>query len=53
MISYADRFCFGITADYDSAPDIEALSRGIECGVAQLAALGGRDQKPSGATTPS
>lgn len=53
MISYADHFCFGITADYDSAPDIEALSRGIEYAVAQLAALGGHHQKPSGATTPS
>jgi WS/DGAT/MGAT family acyltransferase len=40
MISYADRFCFGITADYDSAPDIDALARGIEDGVRQLAALG-------------
>ncbi|OBH00389.1 MULTISPECIES: wax ester/triacylglycerol synthase family O-acyltransferase [unclassified Mycobacterium] len=36
MLSYADTFVFGITADYDTAPDIEALAAGIERGVAQL-----------------
>jgi diacylglycerol O-acyltransferase / wax synthase len=36
MLSYADMFIFGITADYDAAPDIEALAAGIENGVAQL-----------------
>lgn len=36
MLSYADSFIFGITADYDTAPDIEALAAGIENGVAQL-----------------
>ena len=35
MLSYADNFIFGITADYDTAPDIEALAAGIEDGVAQ------------------
>ena len=36
MLSYADKFIFGITADYDTAPDIEGLAAGIEAGVAQL-----------------
>ena len=36
MVSYADNFAFGITADYDTAPDIEALARGIEDGVERL-----------------
>jgi WS/DGAT/MGAT family acyltransferase len=36
MLSYADKFVFGITADYDTAPDIEALAAGIENAVAQL-----------------
>lgn len=36
MISYADNFVFGITADYDTAPDIESLAAGIENGVAEL-----------------
>jgi WS/DGAT/MGAT family acyltransferase len=38
MISYADKFIFGITADYDTAPDIDVLATGIEDGVAQLVA---------------
>jgi diacylglycerol O-acyltransferase / wax synthase len=36
MLSYADKFIFGITADYDTAPDIEGLATGIENGVARL-----------------
>ncbi len=40
MVSYADTFVFGITADYDTAPDIDALAAGIENGVAQLVAAG-------------
>ena len=40
MLSYADTFVFGITADYDTAPDIDALAAGIENGVAQLVEAG-------------
>lgn len=36
MVSYADNFVFGITADYETAPDISALAAGIEQGVARL-----------------
>ena len=36
MVSYADSFIFGITADYDTVPDIEVLAAGIEDGVARL-----------------
>jgi diacylglycerol O-acyltransferase len=47
MLSYADKFIFGITADYDTAPDIEALAAGIEDGVARLvAASRARRRKP-------
>ncbi len=38
MLSYADTFVFGITADYDTAPDIDTLATGIEQGMAQLLA---------------
>ncbi|MEE6176232.1 WS/DGAT/MGAT family O-acyltransferase [Mycobacterium sp. 050134] len=38
MVSYADTFVFGIIADYDTAPDIDALAAGIEDGVARLLA---------------
>ena len=50
MVSYADNFVFGITADYDAAPDIEALAAGIEKGVAQLVAARRthrREQRPA------
>jgi diacylglycerol O-acyltransferase len=30
---------FGITGDYDTAPDIDDIARGIERAVANLAAL--------------
>ncbi len=40
MLSYADRFVFGINADYDSAPDVAALAAGIEAEVHRLAELG-------------
>jgi diacylglycerol O-acyltransferase / wax synthase len=45
MLSYADRLSFGITADFDSAPDIDALARGIEDGVRRL----GGPRRPSAA----
>lgn len=45
MLSYADTFTFGITADYDAAPDVEKLARGIEDGVKQLVAAGARRAK--------
>ncbi|MHA7661793.1 wax ester/triacylglycerol synthase family O-acyltransferase [Mycolicibacterium sp. HS_4_1] len=38
MLSYSESFVFGITADYDSAPDVDKLARGIEDGVRVLAA---------------
>ncbi len=40
MLSYADSFTFGITADYDAAPDVDKLAQGIEHGVQQLVAAG-------------
>ncbi|KKC03580.1 WS/DGAT/MGAT family O-acyltransferase [Mycobacterium nebraskense] len=36
MLSYVDELAFGITADYDAAPDVDELARGIELGVARL-----------------
>ena len=48
MLSYADSFIFGITADYDTAPDIEALAAGIEDGVARLVTVGRARRRTSG-----
>jgi hypothetical protein len=39
MVSYADSFVFGITADHDTAPDVDRLAAGIEQGVARLVAI--------------
>jgi diacylglycerol O-acyltransferase len=38
-VSYADKLVFGITGDYDTAPDIDDIACGIERAVARLAAL--------------
>jgi diacylglycerol O-acyltransferase / wax synthase len=39
MVSYADRFIFGIIADQATAPDVDLLATGIEQAVARLAAI--------------
>jgi len=41
IFSYLGTLNFGITGDYDTAPDIDVLSRGIEAGVRELLALAG------------
>ncbi|MDP7701298.1 wax ester/triacylglycerol synthase family O-acyltransferase [Mycobacterium sp. TY815] len=40
MVSYAEHFVFGITGDYDAAPDLDALASGIEDAAARLLELG-------------
>lgn len=51
MLSYADHFVFGITADFDSAPDVDALAAGIENEVWQLRELS-RTRTADGADRP-
>lgn len=36
VLTYCDRVAFGITTDYDSAPEVELLRAAIERGVAEL-----------------
>jgi diacylglycerol O-acyltransferase len=48
ILSYADDLVFGITADYDTAPDVDELARGIERGVARLANLSTAAGRPNG-----
>ncbi|MBP2450694.1 WS/DGAT/MGAT family O-acyltransferase [Mycolicibacterium lutetiense] len=36
IMSYADRLAFGVIGDYDAAPDVAELARGIERAVARL-----------------
>ncbi len=39
MLSYGEDLTFGITADYDTAPDLDLLAEGIERAVARLTQL--------------
>lgn len=50
ILSYADDLVFGITADYDAAPDVDELAAGIERGVARLVALSEAAPGPDGTT---
>jgi diacylglycerol O-acyltransferase / wax synthase len=48
IVSYADKLVFGITGDYDTAPDVDDLARGIERAVERLVAVStpaGRSKK--------
>ena len=46
MLSYAEDLFFGILADYDAVPDVDALARGIEVAVARLVASS-KKRKPA------
>jgi diacylglycerol O-acyltransferase / wax synthase len=46
ILSYAEHLVFGITADYDTAPDIDELAEGIQRGVSRLATLCTADDTP-------
>jgi diacylglycerol O-acyltransferase / wax synthase len=41
IFSYLGTLNFGVTGDYDTAPDIEVLTAGIEAGIAELLARAG------------
>ena len=51
ILSYAGDLSFGITADYDTAPDVDKLAEGIESGLARLVAGNKRRRRSSGGTT--
>jgi hypothetical protein len=36
ILSYLDTVSFGVTADYDSAPDLDAFTEGIRRGLVEL-----------------
>jgi diacylglycerol O-acyltransferase len=51
IFSYIGTLSFGVTGDYDTAPDIDVLCRGIEAGVEELlAAAGARAAGGNGGT---
>jgi len=45
VFTYCDRLTFGITGDYDTTPDLDALARGIEEGVSELVKAAGRGRR--------
>ena len=45
IFSYDGQVNFGVTGDYDSAPDIDVLCRGIEAGMDELLAVAGRGSR--------
>ncbi len=44
IFSYCDDLFFGITGDYETAPDLEVLAQGIENGVSDLVAAARRQE---------
>jgi diacylglycerol O-acyltransferase len=36
IFSYEGQFTFGVNADYDSVPDVDVLTSGIEAGLTEL-----------------
>jgi diacylglycerol O-acyltransferase len=36
IFSYEGQFTFGVNADYDSIPDVDVLTAGIEAGITEL-----------------
>lgn len=46
ILSYNGRLAFGITGDYDSAPDIQTMAEGIEAAIAELSELAARTGAP-------
>jgi hypothetical protein len=41
ILSYVDTVSFGVTADYDSSPDLNVFTEGIECGLVELKRMSG------------
>jgi diacylglycerol O-acyltransferase len=41
ILSYVDTVSFGVTADYDSSPDLDIFIEGIQCGLVELERMSG------------
>ncbi len=46
IFSYDGAVSFGVSGDYDTAPDLDVLCRGIEAGLNELVALSGPAEQP-------
>jgi hypothetical protein len=47
ILSYLDTVSFGVTADYDSVPDVDVLVQGIQRGLAELAPQPAGEPQPA------
>jgi hypothetical protein len=47
IMSYNGRIDFGLVADYDAVPDLDALALGLEASIAELAAVAGVAPAPA------
>jgi diacylglycerol O-acyltransferase len=48
ILSYLDTVSFGVTADYESVPDVDVLVQGIQRGLAELARPPAGEPQPAG-----
>ncbi|MEA2266617.1 MAG: diacylglycerol O-acyltransferase / wax synthase, partial [Solirubrobacteraceae bacterium] len=46
VLSYCGRLGFGLLADYDAVPDVEAIATELEAAIEELAALAGAGRRP-------
>jgi len=46
ILSYNGRLAFGVTGDYDSAPDVQTMAEGIQAAIAELSELAARAGVP-------
>jgi hypothetical protein len=53
IFSYDGGLYFGVTGDYDGAPDIDILTKGIESGMAELVAIADPPPQRSKAKAPA
>ena len=53
IFSYHGALNFGVTGDYDTAPDIDVLCDGIERGISELVAIASPASEDAPATTPA
>ena len=53
IVSYNGRLAFGITGDFDTAPDIDVVAHGIEDAIAELVGPCGPCRRPTTITSPT
>ena len=52
IFSYLGRLSFGVTADFDTVPDLDVLTAGIEAGLTELVELAGKPMTKAASAPP-